>query len=135
MTGKWFDELQVGQVFKHDTRRTITAFDITWFASATFQSMALCLDNAFTLGLMAGVAGPDTVLGTSVANLGWDEVQFPQPVNAGDTLHFETEVLDLRPSRSRQDQGIVIWIHRAYNQRDELVAKCRRAGLQRKIPS
>jgi acyl dehydratase len=69
-----------------------------------------------------------------VANLGWDEVRFPLPVFIGDTLRVETEVVELRPSKSRPDQGIVTFAHRAYNQRDELVAHCRRVGLQRKRP-
>src|SRR3546814_9926000 len=92
------------------------------------------LNSAFTLGLMVGIAGHETVQGTSVANLGWDEVRFPRPVFHGDTLRIETEVLALRESRSRPDQGIVTWAHRAYNQRDELVGHCKRVGLQRKKP-
>src|SRR3546814_11688717 len=64
------------------------------------------LNSAFTLGLMVGIAGHETVQGTSVANLGWDEVRFPRPVFHGDTLRIETEVLELRESRSRPDQGI-----------------------------
>jgi acyl dehydratase len=93
------------------------------------------VNSAFTLGLIAGIAGHDTVQGTSVANLGWDDVRFPKPVFHGDTLRIETEVLELRASKSRPDQGIVIWGHRAYNQHGELVAHCRRAGLQRKTPA
>src|SRR3546814_3372777 len=62
------------------------------------------LNIAFTLGLMVGIAGHETVQGTSVAYLGWDEVRFPRPVFHGDTLRIETEVLELRESRSRPDQ-------------------------------
>lgn len=151
MAGKWFEELEVGQVFKHEIHRTITEADNVMFSAMTHNPARLHIDeeycrtqtefgqrilnSAFTLGLMAGVAGPDTVMGTSVANLGWDEVRFPRPVFHGDTLRFETEVLELRDSRSRPDQGIVIWGHRAYNQREELVAYCKRAGLQRRRPA
>jgi acyl dehydratase len=93
------------------------------------------MDNSvFTLGLMVGISVGDTTLGTAVANLGWDEVRFPRPVFHGDTLHVETEVIGLRDSKSRPDQGIVTFMHRAFNQRNELVASCKRSGLQRRRP-
>ena len=69
---------------------------------------------------------------TAVANLGWDEVRFPKPLFHGDTIRVETSVIALRESKSRPDQGIVTFEHRAYNQKEELVAICKRSGLQRK---
>lgn len=92
------------------------------------------VNSAFTLGLMGGISVGDTTLGTAVANLGWDEVRFPKPVFHGDTIRVVTEVLELRESKSRPDQGIVVFLHQAYNQHDELVASCKRSGLQRKRP-
>ena len=83
---------------------------------------------------MVGVSVGDTTLGTAVANLGWDEVRFPAPVFVGDTLRIETEVVELRESKSRPNAGIVTFEHRAYNQDEVLVATCKRAGLQRKTP-
>jgi acyl dehydratase len=150
MAGLWFDELEVGQVFKHAIRRTITETDNVLFTAMTHNPAQLHLDeeycrtetefgqrlvnSCFTLGLMVGISVGDTTLGTAVANLGWDEVRFPKPLFHGDTVHVETEVVDLRESRSRPDQGIVTFLHRAYNQRGELVAHCKRSGLQRKRP-
>jgi acyl dehydratase len=150
MAGLWFDELEVGQVFKHAIRRTVTETDNVLFTAMTHNPAQLHLDeeymkgteygqrlvnSAFTLGLMVGISVGDTTLGTAVANLGWDEVRFPKPVFHGDTIHVETEVIELRPSKSRPDQGIVTFLHRAYNQRDELVASCKRSGLQRRKPA
>ena len=150
MAGLWFDELSVGQVFHHAIRRTVTETDNLMFSVMTHNPAQLHLDaesmketdygqilvnSVFTLGLMVGVSVGDTTLGTAVANLGWDEVRFPKPVFIGDTLHIETEVIDLRDSKSRPDQGIVTFAHRAFNQRDELVASCKRTGLQRKKPA
>jgi acyl dehydratase len=151
MAGLWFDELEVGQVFKHAIRRTITETDNVLFTAMTHNPAQLHLDeeycrtetefgqrlvnSCFTLGLMVGISVGDTTLGTAVANLGWDEVRFPKPLFHGDTVHVETEVVDLRESRSRPDQGIVTFLHRAYNQRGELVAHCKRSGLQRKRPA
>jgi acyl dehydratase len=149
MAGLWFDELKLGQVFKHPIRRTVTETDNVLFTAMTHNPAPLHLDeeymkgtefgqrlvnSAFTLGLMVGISVGDTTLGTAVANLGWDEVRFPKPVFHGDTIHVETEVIALRDSKSRPDQGIVTFLHRAFNQRDELVASCKRSGLQRKKP-
>jgi acyl dehydratase len=150
MPGLWFDELQVGQIFRHPIRRTVTETDNILFTAMTHNPAQLHLDeeymkgteygqrlvnSAFTLGLMVGISVGDTTLGTAVANLGWDEVRFPKPVFHGDTIHVETEVIELRQSKSRPDQGIVTFLHRAFNQRDELVASCKRSGLQRKRPA
>ena len=83
---------------------------------------------------MVGISVNDTTLGTAVANLGWDEVRFPKPVFHGDTLHIETEVIGLKESKSRPDQGIVTYLHKAFKQHNELVAHCQRSGLQLKRP-
>jgi acyl dehydratase len=150
MPGVYFDDLRVGQLFKHAIRRTVTEADNVWFSALTHNPAYLHLDeeycrtqtefgqrlvnSVFTLGLMVGISVGDTTLGTAVANLGWDEVKFPKPVFHGDTLHIETEVIELRESKSRPNAGIVTFLHRAYNQRDELVAHCKRSGLQLKRP-
>jgi len=151
MAGRYFDELEVGQVFRHEIRRTITETDNVWFSAITHNPAYLHLDeeycrtesefgtrivnSCFTLSLMVGISVAETTLGTAIANLGWDEVRFPKPVFHGDTIRVETEVAELRASKSRPDQGIVTFIHRAYNQKNELVASCRRAGLQKKRPA
>ena len=151
MPGLFFDELSVGQSFQHPIRRTITEADNVWFSALTHNPALLHLDeeyckqntefgqrivnSAFTLGLMVGISVGDTTLGTAVANLGWDEVRFPKPVFHGDTLRVESEVLELRESKSRPNAGVVVFLHRAYNQRNELVAQCKRSGMQLKRPA
>ena len=149
--GKWFDELEVGQVFKHPIRRTLTETDNILFTSMTHNPAQLHLDaeycknetefgkvlinSYFTLGLVVGISVGDTTQGTAVANLGTDKVRFPKPLFPGDTIHVESEVLALRNSKSRPTQGIVTFEHRAYNQNNELVCSCERTGLQHKKPS
>jgi acyl dehydratase len=151
MAGLYFDELEVGQIFKHPIRRTLTETDNVLFTAMTHNPALLHLDeeycrtetefgqrlvnSAFTLGLMVGISVGDTTLGTAVANLGWDEVRFPKPLFHGDTVHVESEVLELRDSKSRPNAGIVVFMHRAYNQKNELVAHCKRSGLQLKKPA
>jgi acyl dehydratase len=148
--GLYFEEFSVGQRFVHAIRRTVTETDNVLITTLTHNPAALHLDaeycaqtefgqrmvnSVFTLGLMVGVSVHDTTLGTTVANLGWDEVRFPRPVFHGDTLHMESEVHEIRPSKSRPDNGIVVFIHRAFNQRDELVASCKRSALMLRKPA
>src|SRR3546814_2032581 len=76
---------------------------------------------------MVGISGGDTTLGTLVANLGYDKVVMPKPVFIGDTLRGETEVVDLKDSKSRPNAGIVTFRHRMMNQRDEIVCECLRS--------
>ena len=151
MPGLYFEELVVGKLFRHPLRRTVTEADNVFFSALTMNPAALHLDeeycrehsefgtrivnSGFTLGLVVGISVGDTTLGTTVANLGWDEVRFPKPVFHGDTIRVETEVLEARASRSRPDNGIVVFAHRGYNQREELVMSCKRSALMLRRPS
>ena len=149
MPGLYFEEFSVGQIFDHPIRRTVTETDNILITTLTHNPAALHLDaeymkgtefgkpivnSCLTLGLMVGISVNDTTHGTTVANLGWDAVRFPQPVFPGDTLRIETEVLEVRESKSRPDNGIVIFAHRAFNQSDTLVAECKRSALMLKKP-
>ena len=149
MSGLYFEEFSVGQVFDHPIRRTVTESDNVLFTTMTHNPASLHLDaeymkqtefgkpiiNSFlTLGLMVGISVNDTTHGTTVANLGLEEVRFPHPLFPGDTLHVQTEGLDTRESKSRPDNGIVTFAHRGYNQRDELVGECKRAALMLRKP-
>ena len=116
MAGLYFEEFSVGQTFAHPIRRTVTEADNVFFTAMTHNPAPLHLDaeyakgtefgqrlvnSLFTLGLMVGISVCETTLGTTVANLGWDEVRFPKPVFVGDTLRAETTVMEKRESRSR----------------------------------
>ena len=78
---------------------------------------------------MVGLSVGDTTLGTLVANLGYDKLVMPKPVFIGDTLRAETEIIALKESKSRPGSGIVTFLHRCINQRDEVVCQCERAAL------
>ena len=149
MPGLYFEEFSVGQTFAHAIRRTVTEADNVLFTAMTHNPAPLHLDEEymkgtefgarlvnsyFTLGLMVGISVHETTFGTTVANLGMDEVRFPKPVFHGDTLHVETEVLELRESKSRPRNGIVVLLHRAINQKGEIVAQCKRTALMLKKP-
>ena len=149
MAGLYFEEFTVGQHFVHRVRRTVTETDNLLFSALTMNPAALHLDaeyakttpfgerivnSVFTLGLLVGLSVYDTTYGTTIGNLGWEEVRFPRPVLIGDTLRAATSVISKRESASRQDSGIVVFEHRAFNQRDEEVVSCRRAALMLKRP-
>ena len=149
MPGLYFEEFTVGQKFQHTIRRTILDADNVWFSALTHNPAPLHIDaeymkgtefgrpvinSCLTLAFMVGISVGDTTVGTTVANLGWDEVRFPKPLFPGDTIHIETEVLELRDSKSRPDNGIVIFAHRAFNQNDELVGECKRSALMLRVP-
>jgi acyl dehydratase len=149
MPGLYFEEFTVGQKFQHAIRRTILEADNVWFSALTHNPAPLHIDaeymkgtefgrpivnSCLTLAFMVGISVGDTTVGTTVANLGWDEVRFPKPLFPGDTIHIETEVLELRDSKSRPDNGIVVFAHRAFNQHDELVGECKRSALMLRVP-
>ena len=149
MAGRYFDEWQVGDTIAHELHRTVTETDNLLFSTLTHNTQPLHIDleaakasefgqilvnGTFTFSLMVGITVGDTTAGTLVANLGYDELRMPKPVFIGDTLHAETEVIELRPSKSRPGQGIVTWAHRMLNQRGETVCECRRSALLKSKP-
>lgn len=149
MSGLYYEQFEVGMRFEHIVRRTVTETDNLLFSALTMNPAALHLDaeyskttpfgerivnSIFTLGLLVGLSVYDTTLGTTLGNLGWDEVKFPRPVLVGDTLRAITVVAAKRESKSRTDSGIVTLEHTGLNQRDEEVASCLRAALMLKMP-
>jgi len=144
VAGLTYDSCEVGAVIVHALRRTVTETDNLLICTLTHNPQPLHLDaeyaagtefgrivvnGVFTFGLMVGVSVADTTLGTLVANLGYDAVVMPKPVFVGDTLNCETSVVDKRLSKSRPEAGLVVFEHRAFNQRGELVCQCRRTAL------
>jgi acyl dehydratase len=149
MRGLYFEEFEVGRVYKHAFRRTITEMDNVLFTSLTMNVAPIHLDaeyakttihgkplvnSLFTVALIGAFHVPELTMGTTLGNLGYESVKFPNPVFHGDTLRGETTILDKRESKSRDDSGIVWFEHRGYKQTDELVMICKRAGLMARIP-
>ncbi len=149
MPGRYFDEWTVGDTIAHPITRTVTETDNILVTTLTHNPQPLHLDaeyakatefgqvivnSCFTFSLAVGITVSETTLGTLVANLGYDEVRFPKPVFVGDTLRIESEVTDLRDSKSRPNAGIVTWAHRAINQKGETVCTFKRSALLHKKP-
>lgn len=149
MTGKYFEELEVGMTFEHVPHRTVTEADNLLFSTMTHNPQSLHIDaefakttqygqilvnSYFTLGLVVGLSVGDTTLNTTIGNLGMDKVEFPNPVFIGDTLRAQTKIVDKRESKSKPDRGIVWFEHIGLNQRDEVVCECLRKGMMLRRP-
>ncbi len=133
--GRFLEDFSVGAVYRHAHGRTISETDNTWFSLLTNNPHDLhsnadyaartefgrpLVVSTLTLAIVTGLSVPD-VSQNAVANLGWDDVRLTAPVFAGDTLYAESEVLEVRPSRSRPDRGIVTMLSTTLNQDDEVV--------------
>lgn len=150
MRGLYYEEFEVGRTYEHAFRRTITEMDNVMFTSLTMNVQPLHLDeefakttihgqrlvnSLFTLALVNAYQVPELTMGTTLGNLGYEEVRFPNPVFHGDTLRGKTTILGKRLSKSRTDSGIVFFEHVGYNQRDQVVCTCKRSGLMMLVPA
>jgi acyl dehydratase len=150
MAGLYYEQFEVGMEFNHPLTRTVTEMDNIMFCAMTHNPQPLHLDeefakqtefgqrvvnSLFTLGLVVGITVGDTTLGTTLGNLGMTDVRFKKPVFHGDTIRAVTRIKDMRESKSRPGDGIVVFEHFGFNQRDEEIAYCVRTGLIRKQPS
>ncbi|MEZ5744588.1 MAG: MaoC family dehydratase [Sphingomonadaceae bacterium] len=150
MPGRFFDEWQVGDRITHQPSRTVTETDNLLFSAMTHNMQPLHLDaefagksefgqilvnSTFTFSLAVGLSIADTTVGTLVANLGFNDVVTPKPTFIGDTLTCHSEVLDMRESKSRPTQGIVVFKHELTNQRGETALTMTRTVLLNKKPA
>ncbi len=145
---RYLEDFSPGQVFKHWPGRTITEFDNTWFTLMTMNTNPLHFDAAYAAKsqhgrcLVNGLLVLSTVVGMSVkdvsesaiANLEYESARHTGPTFAGDTLYAESRVLEVTPSRSKPDRGIVYVETRGFNQNDETVLMLRRKILVPRRP-
>lgn len=149
MRGLYYEEMEVGMVIRHPFTRTVTEMDNILFTSITMNPAPIHLDDEhakttihgqrlmnslYTAGLIGGMTVLETTFGTTLGNLGYEKMTFPNPVFHGDTLRAETTIVNKRESKSRPDAGIVWFEHRGYNQRNELVHYAHRSGMILKRP-
>lgn len=149
MPGKYFDELSVGMQIRHSIGRTITEMDNVLFSTLTMNTQPLhinedfasktqfgqrIVNGIFTMGLVVGLSVSELTDGTIIANLGYEKVAHPKPVFHGDTVYAETEVLEMRESKSNPDRGIVRLKQTGRNQRGETVVELERSVLFLKRP-
>ena len=149
--GLWFEEMEGGTIYDHRPCRTVTEADNVLFTTLTMNTQPLHLDQAaseqlapfhdrlvnsmFTLSTLVGLSVGQLTQGTIVANLGFRDVSFPNPVRHGDTVYAETLIADKRASSSRPGEGLVTFAHTARNQNGDVVATATRTALVRKAPA
>jgi itaconyl-CoA hydratase len=119
--GRCFEDFAVGDVYEHWPGRTITEADNVWFTLLTMNTHPVHFDAAYaagtefgkplvnsclTLSMVVGMSVSD-ISQNAVANLGWTDIRLPAPVFVGDTLYARSEVIAVRPSKSRPGQGVV----------------------------
>jgi acyl dehydratase len=144
MTGKYYEDLEIGQVIHHKLGRTVTEMDNVLFCALTMNSQPLHLNEdygahtlfgqrivngIYTLGLVVGLSVSELTEGTILANLGYEKVNHPNPLFHGDTVYVETEVLDKRPSRSRPECGLVRLRHIGRKADGTIVIEVERTAL------
>ncbi|HZV72108.1 MAG TPA: MaoC family dehydratase [Conexibacter sp.] len=141
--GRFFEDFEVGDVFRSRLGRTITETDNAWFTMLTLNTNQMhfnaayaartrferqLVNSCFTVALITGMTVPDTSE-NATANLAWTDIKLPAPVFAGDTLWAESEVLELRESASRPNVGIVSIRSRGVNQDGAVVVEFRRTFM------
>lgn len=142
--GLYLEELQLNAVYVHKPGRTLTEADNVQFTTMTMNNQGLHLDAAWaatqpfgkplvnsmlTLSTLIGQSVGQLTEGTIVGQLGINDVVFPHPMFHGDTLYTETEITQLRESKSRPGQGIVSMKHTGRNQDGVVVATASRTCL------
>ena len=141
--GRYLEEFEVGAVYKHWPAKTVTEADDHLFCLITMNHHPLHLNDVYASESQQGqnvVVGPlvyslalgmsvSDVSGKAIANLATEELSHPNPVFHGDTLYCESEVLEVRPSQSKPDRGVVKVHTRVYKQTGDLVAEFKRAVL------
>jgi itaconyl-CoA hydratase len=141
--GRFYEDFDVGDVFRILLGRTTNEADNVWFTCLTMNTNQIhfnepyaartqferpLVNSAFTLALIVGLTVADTSE-NAAANLGWTDILLPKPVYVGDTLWAESEILDKRESQSRPNVGIVSMRSRGVNQRGEVVIEFRRTFM------
>ncbi|GIW11052.1 MAG: molybdenum cofactor biosynthesis protein MoeC [Dehalococcoidia bacterium] len=140
--GRFFEDFEVGDVYRHNLGRTLTDADNIWFTLLTMNTNPIHFDaeyargtsfgrmlinSCLTLAIVTGQSVPD--VSENAVNLGWDEVRLPNPLYAGDTLYAESEVIEKRESRSRPEAGIVTIRTRGLKQDGTVVIEFKRTML------
>jgi acyl dehydratase len=141
--GRYLEEFEVGDVYKHWPAKTVTEADDHLFCLITMNHHPLHLNDVYASQSQQGqnvVVGPlvyslalgmsvSDVSGKAIANLATEELSHPAPVFHGDTLYVESEVLEKKESRSKPDRGTVKVHTRVYKQDGTLVAEFKRLVL------
>jgi itaconyl-CoA hydratase len=142
-SGRWFEDFNVGDVFRHPLGRTISAADNAWFTLLTMNTNQLhfndhyssqsefgrqLVNSGLSVAMVLGLSVSD-VSQNAIANLGWEEIRLLRPLFVGDTLYAESVVTGVRESRSRPNAGVISCFTRGVNQDGATILTFRRSVL------
>ena len=144
MAGLYYEDFEVGKVFRHDTARSVTMFDDIWYSCMTLNTQPLHINadfalrkgmygknmfnSLYTLSIVIGQTTTDLTRGTLIETVGMTDIEFPRPVFHDDTLYSRTTVL----GKDDGEGGVVELFHEGLNQDQEVVATCKRRVRVRK---
>lgn len=138
--GRFYEDFNIGDIYKHPLGRTVTNVDNIWFTLLTQNTAPIhfdahyasktefkkpLVDSTFTVALVTGQSVTD-ISQNVFANLGWEEIRLPNPVFEGDTIYSESKVLEKRKSKSRENVGIILVETSGYNQEGVVVINFKR---------
>ncbi len=141
--GRYLEEFRVGDIYKHWPGKTITESDNNLFSLLTMNHHPVHIDQNYAakqqhggvlvvgtlvLSVVAGMSVSE-ISGKAIANLEYERIKHDSPVFIGDTIYCETEILDIRESKSKTDRGIICVETRAYNQKGQKVLTLKRTVL------
>ena len=141
--GRYLEDFQVGDIYEHRPGRTISETDNTWFTLLTMNTHPLHFDaeyarksefgrplvvSSLTVSVLLGMSVSD-ISQKAIANLGWTDIKMTAPVFCGDTLYGESEVVEVRESKSRPTQGVVTVNTKGLNQNGDIVCTFTRSVL------
>ena len=141
--GRYFEDFQIGDIYEHRPGRTVSETDNTWFTLLTMNTHPLHFDSEYakhtefkkplivstlSLAIVTGMSVSD-ISQKAIANLGWTDIQMPNPLFAGDTITAESEVLEKRASKSRPGAGIVKFRTTGFNQHGKIICTFERTVL------
>lgn len=141
--GNYFEDFRIGETIQHSLSKTIFESDNNLFCLLTMnyhpvhtntdyaanqQHGKVLVVGTLVFSLVVGFTVPD-ISGKAIANLDYEKIEHLAPAFVGDTLYARTEILDARPSRSKQDRGIIYVETTGYNQDGTDVIRFRRHVL------
>jgi len=150
MPGLYFEEFEVGKVYRHEVTRTMTLPDSIWYTCMCMETEPTYMDEVwaaqharfkrveinplYVMSFVTALQVTELTLGTTLGNLYFADTKFPLPVFPGDTLRGQTTIIGKRESKTKPDRGVVECLHEGFNQHNQCVMSTKRAGMMLKRP-
>lgn len=139
----FFEDFEVGQIYRHPLGRTISETDNTWFTLLTMNTHQahfnahfaqrtefgqILVNSGLSVAIILGLSVAD-ISQQAIANLSWSDIRLTHPVFIGDTLYARSEVTAVRASRSRPHAGIITVHTDGFNQDGDICVSWERTAM------